>query len=240
MVKINVKRISMMVIYNIFRAPYWFAKICIYGKSDKYTEQQRFDLLKHVVKGANKGGRVKIDVYGLENLPEQSGYVMFPNHQGYFDVLALLEAHPVPFTVVMKKEVKNVPFLKQVLIALRAQAIDREDVRQALNVINQMTKEVKEGRNYLIFAEGTRSKNNTLLDFKGGSFKSAINAKCPIVPVALIDAYKVFDTRSIKKQTVMVKYLKPLYYEDYKGLKSTEIAKIVRDRINNAVSEVIL
>lgn len=237
MVKINVKRITMMVLYNIFRAPYWFAKICIYGNSDKYTEQQRFDLLKHVVKGANKGGRVRIEVDGLENLPEKSGYVMFPNHQGYFDVLAMLEAHPIPFTVIMKKEVKNVPFLKQVLIALRAQAIDREDVRQALKVINQMTKEVTEGRNYLIFAEGTRSKNNTLLDFKGGSFKSAINAKCPIVPVALIDAFKVFDTNSTKKQIVKVKYLKPLYYEDYKELKSTQIAKIVKDRINSEIKQ---
>ena len=59
----------------------------------------------------------------------------------------------------------------------------------------QCHKEVKNGRNYLIFAEGTRSKHgNHPQEFKGGSFKAAMKAKCPIVPVALIDTYKAFDT----------------------------------------------
>lgn len=225
------KRIILMIILNIFKAPYWFLKICIYGRNDKYTEEQKYAILRHAVIKANKSGRVAIQLYGLEHLPKQTGYIMFPNHQGLFDVLAFFETHPRPFTVVMKKEVENVVFLKQILRALKAQAIDRSDVKQSLNVINQMTKEVMEGRNYIIFAEGTRNKENTLLDFKGGSFKSAINAKCPIVPVALIDSYKVFDTKSINKQIVQIHYLKPIYYDEYKNLKSTEIAKLVKNRI---------
>jgi len=233
------KRILLMILLNIFVAPIWFIKICIYGKNDKYTEEQKYALLKYAVTKANKSGRVKLDIYGLENLPDKTGYIMFPNHQGLYDVLAFLESHPRPFTVVMKKEVENVIFLKQILIALKAQAIDRNDVKQSLKVINQMTEEVKQGRNYIIFAEGTRSKDNSLLDFKGGSFKSAMNAKCPIVPVALIDAYKVFDTSSIKKQTVQVHYLKPLYYDDYKDMKSTEIAKLVKYNIEEEIKKYI-
>ena len=42
---------------------------------------------------------------------------------------------------------------------MKAYMIDREDVRQAMRVIVNVTKEVQKGRNYLIFAEGTRSKN---------------------------------------------------------------------------------
>jgi len=101
-----------------------------------------------------------------------------------------------------------------------------------------MTKRVKEGENFLIFPEGTRSRQgNILLEFKGGSFKSAMNAKCPIVPVAIIDSYKAFDTNSIKKLTVQVHYLKPLYYEDYKDMKSTEIAELVSSRIQQTIRE---
>jgi len=90
----------------------------------------------------------------------------------------------------------------------------------------------------LIFPEGTRSKNkNNILEFKGGSFKSAMNARCPIVPVALIDSYKAFDSHSLSKLTVQIHYLKPLYYEDYKEMKSVEIATIVSDMILKAIEE---
>ena len=121
---------------------------------------------------------------------------------------------------------------------MKAIALDRDDVRQAMKVILQVSEEVKNGRNYLIFAEGTRSrKGNQLLDFKGGSFTSAIKAQCPIVPVAIIDSYKSFDTNSIKKLTVQVHFLKPLLYEDYKDMKSTEIAKWVKSRIEETIAE---
>ncbi len=50
-------------------------------------------------------------------------------------------------------------------------------------------------------------------------------AKCPIVPVALIDTYKAFDTGSIEPLTVQVHFLKPMYYDEYKDMKTTEIAR---------------
>ena len=103
-----------------------------------------------------------------------------------------------------------------------------------------MAEEVKEGRNYLIFAEGTRSRNgNEILDFKGGTFKSALRAKCPIVPVALIDCFKPFDISSIKRETVQVHFLEPIFYEQYIGMKSTEIAHLVHDRIQAEIYEAI-
>ena len=99
-----------------------------------------------------------------------------------------------------------------------------------------MTNEVKKGRNYLIFAEGTRSKNgNEVQDFKGGSFKAATKAKCPIVPVALIHSFKPFDTNTISPVTVQVHFLEPLLYEDYKDMKTSEIAQIVKNRIKKVI-----
>jgi len=139
---------------------------------------------------------------------------------------------------VMKKEVANVPFLKQVFACMKAIPLDRNDLRQGLQVIKQVAEEVKKGRNYLIFAEGTRSrKGNQLLDFKGGSFKSAVKAQCPIVPVALIDSYKSFDTNSIKKLTVQVHFLEPIPYEEYQGMKTTEIAAMVKGRIEDTIRQ---
>ena len=52
-----------------------------------------------------------------------------------------------------------------------------------------------------------------------------------IVPVAVIDSYKAFDIHSIKKMTAQIHYLEPLTYEQYKGMKTVEIAAIVKSRI---------
>jgi 1-acyl-sn-glycerol-3-phosphate acyltransferase len=78
---------------------------------------------------------------------------------------------------------------------------------------------------------------NQLLPFKGGTFKSAVRAKCPIVPCALIDSYKPFDEKSIAPVTVKLIYLKPICYEEYKQLKTPEIADLVKSRIEEAIKE---
>ncbi len=230
------ERIVLMIIKRIFIAPYWLYLICKYGNTEKYSEEERYRVLSNIVKKVNRAGNVKIISDGEENLPKENGYVLFPNHQGLFDALVLLETNKQPITFVMKKEIENQWFIKKIIKLLQAQIIDRDDIRQSMGVINTMTKEVKEGRNYVIFAEGTRSrKGNELLDFKGGSFKSAVNAKCPIIPVAIMDSYKVFDSKSIKKATVRMAYLKPIYPEEYNKMKTTEIACIVKERIEEYI-----
>lgn len=233
------RRIIMMVIRNIFLVPFMWIRLNYYASHvDKYTDEEHYKLLKFIDRRANKCGNVHIDAHGVENIPKENGFMFFPNHQGLYDVLAIMEACPVPFSVVAKKEVADIPFLKQVFACLRAYMLDRDDVRQAMQVIIDVSNEVKNGRNYLIFPEGTRSKNgNQIGEFKGGSFKAATKAKCPIIPIAMIDSFKPFDTKSIRQVTVQVHFLEPLYYEEYKDMKTTEIASIVHDRIQKTINE---
>lgn len=233
------RRIILMVLYNLPFVPYWWWQLCHFAKhTDDIPEPEKYALLKKIVLHANKGGRVKIDVHGKEHIPTAQSFVFFPNHQGLFDVLAIIEACDVPFSVVAKKEVKDVPFLKQVFAIMKAKIMDREDVRQSLQVILDVTQEVKNGRNYLIFPEGTRSRRgNQVGDFKGGSFKCAVKAKAPIVPVALLNAFEPFDRNSIAPVTVQVHFLEPIPYEVYQGMKTTEIAEIVKTRIEETIAE---
>ena len=231
------KRIILMVLRNILYVPFGWIRLCYYASHvDKYTDEERYALIKYIDRRANIGGRITIDVHGVENIPKKNGFVFYPNHQGLYDVLAIIEACPVPFAVVNKKEVQNIPFLKQIFACMKAYAMDREDIKQSMQVILDVARDVKGGRNFLIFAEGTRSRNgNELLEFKGGSFKCAMKAKCPIVPIAIIDSYKSFDTSSIKKLTVQVHFLEPMQYDDYKNLNSTDIAKIVKNKIEETI-----
>lgn len=233
------KRILMMVFRNILLVPYMWIKLCYHASHvDKYTEEEHYKMLRFITFRANKGGNVIIDVHGQENIPKENGFMFFPNHQGMYDVLAIIDACPKPFSVVAKKEVANIPFLKQVFACMKAYMLDRNDVRQAMEVIINVAKEVRNGRNYLIFAEGTRSKNgNQVQDFKGGSFKSATKARCPIVPVALIDSFKPFDTNTIAPVTVQVHFMEPILYEEYKDMKTNEIAETVKERIQNKIDQ---
>ena len=233
------KRILMMVLRNLYIVPYGWIRLCYRAAHvDKYTEEDMYAFLQWIDLRANRGGNVHIDAHGQENIPDRDGFMFFPNHQGLYDVLAIIEASPRPFSVVAKKEVAKIPFLKQVFACMKAYMIDRDDIRQSMQVIINVAKEVKKGRNYLIFAEGTRSKaGNRAGGFKGGSFKAATKAQCPIVPVALIDSFRPFDTNTIKPVTVQVHFLKPLQYEEYKEMKTTEIASLVQKRIQAVIDE---
>ena len=232
------KRIILMVLRLIFRVPYYMFGIWWNGKRKDYDLERSYAFVKKVTKAANRAGRVTIESHGMENIPKENGFIFFPNHQGLFDVLVFLESCPVPFAFVIKKEASNIILLKQVISALRSIVIDREDIRQSMEVINKVSAEVQKGRNFLIFAEGTRSKmGNRLLPFKGGTFKSAVRSKCPIVPCALIDSFKPFDENSIARVTVKLIYLQPIYYEEYASMKTPEIANMVKSRIETAISE---
>jgi len=233
------ERILLMVIRNILRVPAMWIKLCYHAAHvDKYTDKQHNELFKYIVKRANIGGNVTIKSYGKENIPKENGFMFFPNHQGMYDVLAIIDSCPNPISVVYKIELKDIPFIKQIAKCMKAFFIDRDDVRQSMKVIIDVAQEVKKGRNYIIFPEGTRSKNgNHVGEFKGGSFKAATKAKCPIVPVVLIDSFKPFDSHSLKQVEVQVHYLTPLYYNEYKDMKTTEIAEEVKRRIVAVIKE---
>ena len=76
---------------------------------------------------------------------------------------------------------------------------------------------------------------NRMLEFHGGSFRCAVKAKCPIVPFALRDSFKVLDQKGIKPARVEIHYLKPISYEEYQGMNTTELAALVRERIREVV-----
>ena len=211
------KRIIMMVLRNILLVPWMWAKLCYHASHvDKYTEEEHYRMLRFITHRANKGGNVTIDAHGLENIPEENGFMFFPNHQGLYDVLALVDVCPKPFSVVAKKEVENVPFLKQVFKCMKAYMMDRNDIRQSLQVIVNVTNEVKNGRNYLIFPEGTRNRNESELDllpFHEGSFKIATKAGCPIVPIAIHNSAGIFEAQfpKMRPAKVIVEYGEPIY-----------------------------
>ena len=232
-------RIVLMVMRNLFKVPGLWTKLCHYAKyTEQYPEQEKWDHIHKIMNIAVTSGNIDLVVTGKENLPETDGFMMYANHQGLFDVVALAGDCERPLAAVLKKELAEVPLLKQILQCTNSFAMNREDVRQSLTVIKNVTEEVKKGRNYLIFPEGTRSKNgNVMGEFHGGSFRCALKAQCPIVPIAFIDSFKVLDQKGSKPVTVQMHYLEPIAYEEFKNMKTVEVAELVNARIQACIDE---
>ena len=222
-----------MILKNIHLLPGAYWKLCRYAMhTDDYPELEKYAHIQFMMKRAVAAGNIDLQVFGQENIPAQNGFLMAGNHQGLFDVVALTATFDGPLSCVFKKELANVPLLRQIIACTKSFAMDRQDVRQSLEVIRAVTQELAIGRNYLIFPEGTRSKQgNNMLEFHGGSFRCALKAKCPIVPIAFIDSYKVLDQKGSKPVSVQLHYLPPISYEEYKDLKTVELAELVKSRI---------
>jgi len=230
-------RLAMMVLKNLFRVPGLYGKLCHYAKHlENYPEEETYRHVQKILRYAVEAGKVEIKTYGLEHIPREGGYLMYGNHQGLFDVVALVCTCDRPMGAVYKKELQGIPLIDQIATCTRSFPLDRENVRQSLEVIAKVTKEVQGGRGYLIFPEGTRSKNgNRMGEFHGGSFKCALKAKCPVIPVAYIDSFKPLDQKGCAPVSMQIHYLEPIPYETYQNLKTGELAALVREKIEETI-----
>lgn len=204
---------------------------------NNYTEAQRYKIAQKMVAIMKRNGFIHTKVFGKENLPKDGGYVMYANHQGKYDTLGIINVHDKPCTIVIDEKRSRLIFANQFISLLKGCRLDRTNIRSQVKGIYSIIKEVKAGRRFIIFPEGGYKDNkNKVKDFLPGSFKCAMKAKSPIVPVVLIDSYKVFGINSIRPVTTQVHFLKPLYYEDYKDMNSTDISNEVRNRIVDTIN----
>lgn len=226
-------RFIFVILINLFRAPYTIPRMDYAAKhKDIYSEEKRYRMAQNCIKIIKRSGLIITKKFGVENLPKDGGYIMFANHQGKYDALGIIITHDKPCSVVMDEAKSHVILTRQFIDILDGKRLAIDNVRQALGVIKEVAEEVKQGRKFILFPEGGYFHNkNTVKEFKPGCFKSAMLAKCPIVPVALIDSYKVFEGIHLGFVTTQVHYLAPIFYEEYKNMNSTQIAALVKSKI---------
>lgn len=233
-------RMNYSIALNLYRLPRILEKMHrMADRPDLYSEEERYSYVRYVVGLIQETGFIKTESFGTENLPKTGGYVMYPNHQGKYDCYGIAAVHEAPMTAVMDREMSYFVLVDEIMKMLQGQRLDINDPRQALKVINSIAEEVAAGRRYVIFPEGAydNQKKHTLWDFKAGCFKAAVKAKAPIVPVTLIDSYKAYNSWRILPVKTQVHFLEPIYYEDYAGMRTVEIAAMVKERIQAKLTE---
>lgn len=231
-----------VIFMNLKRAPYIISKMRYRADHpEKYTLEQRYSLVRYCIELMNRSGKITTKAYGAENLPKEGGYMMYPNHQGKYDVLGIMNTHKNPCSFVMDKKKSHTMLVREFCDLVQAKRLEIDNPRQGLTIINKVAKEVENGMRYILFPEGGYKFNNKnkLYSFKAGCFKIALKSKAPIVPVVLIDSYKVFNSFHIGPVTTYVYYLNPIYYDEYKTMNTQDISSMVRERIDDKIKEVM-
>ena len=217
---------------------YYFRLIYVEQNPDRFTEKDRYAIARHMVDLAMRNSFIHTKGFGMEKLPTEGGYVMYPNHQGKFDVLGIIHVHDRPCTLVIDEKRSHLPLANEVTRLLRGARLDRTDMRSQVNCIMQIASEVQEGRRYILFPEGGYTFNeNNLQEFHAGAFKCALKAKCPIVPVVLVDSYIPFGGNGLQPVFTQVHFLDPIPYEEYKDCNTIKIASMVKEAIQTRLDE---
>lgn len=150
---------------------------------------------------------MKLEVIGAENIPDSGAAIVASNHVTNFDVIPMQLAMRRPIFFMGKAELFEIPLLDWLFRNLGAFPVYRGDkdawaLRHAQKVLNH-------GQVLGMFPEGTRSKGRGLGVAKTGTARLAIEANCPIIPMATSGSdgfFKHFPRRA----SVRIVFLPPI------------------------------
>lgn len=205
----------------------------------KYSDSECYYMALRIINFERRMALTTTEAYGLENLPEDGGYIMYSNHQGKYDALGILYTHESPCRILWNLDAAKKILARQVNLLLRGQTIDLSSKSNVMPQMKLIADEVKNGNKYLIFPEGKYGDNkNTLQEFQTGCFITSLLSQSPIVPVAVYDSYKAMDSNWIfGRVKTKVYYLNPIPYDEYKNMNRKAVCQMVKDRIQTKLDE---
>jgi 1-acyl-sn-glycerol-3-phosphate acyltransferase len=148
-----------------------------------------------------------MDVTGLENFPRQGAVILAANHVTNFDVFPMQFALPRPIFFMGKAELFKNPLMDVFLRNLSGFPVNRGE--KDLWAMRHAAKVLRHGQTLGMFPEGTRSKSKGLAVAKTGTARLALDANCPIVPMAVVGSDQFFK-RFPHRTRVQIKILSPL------------------------------
>jgi 1-acyl-sn-glycerol-3-phosphate acyltransferase len=170
--------------------------------------------------------------------PGRGAYVVVANHQSFLDIFVLCNI-PHEMKWVAKKELFKIPMFGWGLRLAGDICLDRGDTASALKVMDKARRYLKNGMSVMIFPEGTRSEDGTLLPFKPGAFKLAVETGVPVLPIAVSGSANGMPKGGpwVRPAKVSVKILEPIPTAGLRGRDVRKLRDDVRDRIARALDE---
>lgn len=197
-------------------------------KNSNLKQENNYSIIKKLVNDINCSLNPEIIVLGKENLNDlREPFVAYSNHRGLYDPILIISQMKNNLSFVLKKELAENKKIKDIATLTNSEFFGRTP-KEDIHTIFKMIEYNKNGRNYLIFPEGTRNSTDELLEYKGGSFKIPQKNHCDILPIVLLNTENIFDKKSNNKK-VIISILKPIHYEDYLNKSAIELSKMTQE-----------
>ena len=182
---------------------------------------------------------VRVVVRGLGLTDPNQTYIFTPNHQSFIEVPLLVTYLKHNFAYLAKKELFKYPIWRQGIKLIGVVPIDRSNTQAAVESARLATANIRHGKSYVIYPEGTRSRDGRLLRFKKGAFMMAVDAGVPVVPVSISGSTKIMPKGEIKifPSTVYITVHEPIDTAAYSKANIAELIRITREKIVSALSE---
>lgn len=176
---------------------------------------------------------VRVKVHYDPALEPGRSYVFLSNHQSLFDIPVLIATAPGQVRMVAKRSLFLIPLFGWALKAGGFISVDRGDRSTARQTFASASARLREGTSILMFPEGTRSLEDTLLPFQRGGFLLALKSGLPIVPVGIrgTRAIQHRGNWAIRPGQVVVSYGAPIDAASYGLRRKQELTGEVRARI---------
>jgi 1-acyl-sn-glycerol-3-phosphate acyltransferase len=168
----------------------------------------------------------------MERLPP-GGAVLVANHQSVVDIPLLLSAFRRPVKFLAKRELGEIPLFGKAMAAAGNLFVDREDPRDAVQMLREAAARVRCGGLIAVFPEGTRSADGSIGEFKPGAFYLAQRSGAPVVPVYIDGGNRALPkgTFRFRPADLLVRVLPPLTAAEGAGGAKERISASVRERI---------
>jgi 1-acyl-sn-glycerol-3-phosphate acyltransferase len=178
--------------------------------------------------------RVEVEVEGEEHLAPGRTYVLASNHQSLFDTPILFAYLPLSFRILYKKSLNRIPFLGWHLFLSGHIGVERENPSRAKASLDHAAERIRKGTSVVVFPEGTRSYDGVMKNFRKGSFRLAIKARTPVVPLTVADSHRVMKRGrvTVYPRRVRLTIDRPIEVE---GLDEADAAAL-SDRVREVVA----
>lgn len=155
----------------------------------------------------------RFKVYGVENLPKNSAFILASNHVSFLDPVALGIASPVELHYMAKENLFCNKFIKKFFNKINMFPVKRES--HDAGAIKEAIKRLKAGCPLVIFPEGGRSADGSLKDAKLGAGFLAYLAGVPVVPAFIKGSQRALPKHSklIRPERIAIYFGKPIFPE---------------------------